>query len=205
MEVDASKPLIDSFDLVVQPEKEGDFSIPVEVNVEYQCRPRLCLHCKTFGHYELVCPHTPKPATTEAPTKPTSEIPPPLPREPHQLPDCSNTFKTPKKKGHNKGMALPSSPKATSLPSEDDMAVSNSFEALDRLEITSDSEIQATASPDTLRWSSRILGRNVDDLLSKGLRQKKKKKKNNKSKYATSKVIGKGISAQASSLSERND
>ncbi|KAM2473942.1 hypothetical protein PS1_006716 [Malus domestica] len=218
VEVDASVPLIDSFDLVVQPEEEGEIPVSVEVNVEYQCRPRLCLHCKTFGHYESACPHTPKLATSETPTKPTSVIPPPLPKEPHQLPDCSNTFKTPKKKGHNKGMVifptttsgtqpqlLPSSPKVISLPSEDDMAVSNSFEALDRLEITSDSEIQATASPDTSRWLSRILGRNVDALPSKGLRQKKKKKKNSKSKNAPIKVVGKGISAQASPPSDRND
>ncbi|KAB2614993.1 hypothetical protein D8674_021581 [Pyrus ussuriensis x Pyrus communis] len=102
--------------------------------------------------------------------------------------------------GHNKELALlPTitsvnqpqtlSPKATFLPSEDDMAVSNPFEALEGVDITSNSEIQATTSPDMSRWLNRILGRNVNAFSSKGFRQKKKKKKNNKNKGATIKLL----------------
>ncbi|KAB2597205.1 hypothetical protein D8674_000125 [Pyrus ussuriensis x Pyrus communis] len=163
VEVDASEPLIDSFDLVVQPDKEREIPYFVEVRVKFQCKHHIGFHCKTFGHLEPSCPHKPKPAPIEIPTIATSEK---LPTVDHEI------FSTPKlKKWRRIGKALadtsaiqplfsPSSPVGT-LPSvEVVMAVSNLFEALeflenvsekapDFLENISNSKIQATASPDT--------------------------------------------------------
>ncbi|KAK3221975.1 hypothetical protein Dsin_009000 [Dipteronia sinensis] len=56
VEIDATSKLIDSFDLLIGEGNEHNNGERVEILVEYQWKPKICLECKSFGHNAAACP-----------------------------------------------------------------------------------------------------------------------------------------------------
>ncbi|ERM93414.1 hypothetical protein AMTR_s04453p00001630 [Amborella trichopoda] len=84
VEVDATRPLPDSFDLCVDDDFEDNAEKLLEIHVEYQWKPKMCSDCQVFGHQVNSCPKkvnmpTTKPQPTKAIWKATGVI---LPKDP---------------------------------------------------------------------------------------------------------------------------
>ncbi|KAK3225850.1 hypothetical protein Dsin_005712 [Dipteronia sinensis] len=56
VQIDATSKLIDSFDLLMGEGDEHNNGESVEILVEYQCKPKICPECKSFGHNAATCP-----------------------------------------------------------------------------------------------------------------------------------------------------
>ncbi|KAK3193375.1 hypothetical protein Dsin_024685 [Dipteronia sinensis] len=219
IEIDDICELVDSFDLFMGDNSGPNIGNSVEILVEYQWKPKICIECKSFGHSITTCPKV-KPlhpsSVMDFDPKPKQEwrrvtkgvaIQIPLPHmnlEPLPFDEVISAVNS-KIEPSLCPTNLPIKIQCNVLSKESVVDISNKFSALDENGInvpSKESVIDCSvddsptiASPDHSLWLSRI--KNIDGVPIIGLSSppKSSSNNNNKKKWTTKK--GKDNSSQA--------
>jgi hypothetical protein len=202
VEIDAGAELVDSFDLTLNGGFPGVSPSTIEIRVDYQWKPKICVLCKSFGHKTGTCKSDYKPmvwhkkndgnvapsvATSEGGNHKTKRVSNVVVSETKAWPHVVNPVEMVASVQNFKGdkptddLLVQQEPPPTPMHK---ITSPNPFQAL-IVEDDIDSDVEpSTASPDKSLWPSKLLGKNIDGapiVAGNSSRKKKKKKQKNNS------------------------